>query len=112
MESWPFEAESAFDVRDLPCQELIRRLADYHKVYGREKELSALTAVWPVGRRMAYEMQGSQAMGPRHYSVVKDPRRGNGRLDTSRGRKKSAQVYMGALQECRRSGIFGRSESS
>jgi len=77
LESWPFEAESAFDVRDLPCQELIRRLADYHKVYGREKELSALTAVWPVGRRMAYEMQGSQAMGPRHwlmsiYSVVKE----------------------------------------
>jgi hypothetical protein len=33
------------------------------------------------GRRMAYEMQDSQAMGPRHwlmsiYSVVKDPRRG------------------------------------
>jgi hypothetical protein len=33
-----------------------------------------------VGRRMAYEMWGSQATGPRYwvsiYSVVKNPRRG------------------------------------
>jgi hypothetical protein len=30
----------------------------------------------------------------------------NGKVETSRGRKKSAQEYMGALRECRRTGIF------
>jgi len=37
-----------------------------------------------------------------NYAVVKDPRRGKRPVETSRGRKKSAQEYIEPVRECHR----------
>jgi hypothetical protein len=71
------------------------RLTNYHKVHWKEKELSALMAAWP--------QRETQAMGPRHLllrlsagsvdfiQLSKIRGAANGKLETSRGRKKPAQ---------------------
>ena len=72
---WPFEAESAFDVWDRLCQEFTCRLAHYHKVHCKDKELSRRGLIG-LGQRIAVCSRESARIaghGPALPGVARPP---------------------------------------